>query len=183
MSFVFEPAEINGVVFIKKKYFPDTRGALVKEYEITPFANVIRDSFKEEYISISKKKVLRGLHFQREPKAQGKLISVIRGQIFDVAVDIRPLSPTYLRYVSKTLSAESNESIWIPPGFAHGYLSLSEESIVINRCTNEFDSKLEGGIRWNDPLVNIRWPISEPILSDKDNSWPLLSGSTLQSNS
>ncbi|MCW6157979.1 MAG: dTDP-4-dehydrorhamnose 3,5-epimerase [Thermoplasmatales archaeon] len=183
MSFEFTPARISGVVFIKKKYFSDTRGALMKEYEITPFANVVSDPFKEEYISNSKKNVLRGLHFQREPKAQGKLISIIKGQIFDVAVDIRPLSPTYLRYVSKTLSAESNESIWIPPGFAHGFLSLSEESIVLNRCTNEFDPTLEGGIRWDDPLVNIHWPISEPILSDKDNNWPLLSGSALQSNS
>ncbi len=181
MSFEFAPARISGIVFIKKKYFQDTRGALVKEYEITPFANVVRDSFKEEYISNSKKGVLRGLHFQKEPKAQGKLISIIRGQIFDVAVDIRPQSHNYLKFVSKTLSAESNESIWVPPGFAHGFLSLSEESIVLNRCTNEFDPTLEGGIRWNDPSLNIHWPISEPILSDKDKNWPLLKINNLQS--
>ena len=181
MNFEFTPAQISDVVFIRKKYYPDARGSLIKEYEITPFANIVRDFFKEEYISISKKNVLRGLHLQREPKPQGKLISVAIGEIFDVAVDIRPQSSTYLKYVSKTLSAGSNESVWIPPGFAHGFVSLSEEVIVLNRCTNELDPSLEGGIRWNDPLVNIQWPIYEPILSDKDSNWPLLKINNLQS--
>ena len=174
MEFVFLPSYISDVVFIKRKYFPDHRGSLTKEYEITPFLNTVQDYFKEEYISISKKNVLRGLHFQKKPKSQGKLISVIKGEIFDVAVDLREKSPHYLKYVSKHLSSESNESIWIPPDFAHGFLSLSEESIVLNRCTNEFDPSLEGGIRWNDPLVNIDWPLLDPILSEKDKNWPLL---------
>ena len=181
MNFEFTSAQISDVVFIKKKYYPDARGSLIKEYEITPFANIVRDFFKEEYISISKKNVLRGLHFQKDPKPQGKLISVVIGEIFDVAVDIRPQSTTYLKYVSKTLSAGSNEGVWIPPGFAHGFVALSEEAIVLNRCTNEFDPSLEGGIRWNDSLVNIQWPISEPILSDKDRNWPLLKINNLQS--
>ena len=180
MNFEFTPAQISDVVFIKRKFYPDARGSLIKEYEITPFADIVRDFFKEEYISISKKNVLRGLHLQREPKPQGKLISVVTGEIFDVAVDIRPQSLTYLKYVSKTLSTESNESVWIPPGFAHGFVALSEEVIVLNRCTNELDPSLERGIRWNDPLVNIQWPISEPILSDKDNNWPLLQNSALR---
>ena len=180
MNFEFTSAQISDVVFIKKKYYPDARGSLIKEYEITPFANIVRDFFKEEYISISKKNVLRGLHFQKDPKPQGKLISVVIGEIFDVAVDIRSQSPTYLKYVSKTLSARSNESVWIPPGFAHGFVSLSDEVIALNRCTNEIDPSLEEGIRWNDPLVNIQWPISEPILSDKDNNWPLLKNSALR---
>ena len=181
MNFEFTPAQISDVVFIKKKYYPDARGSLIKEYEIAPFANIVRDFFKEEYISISKKNVLRGLHFQKDPKPQGKLISVVIGEIFDVAVDIRPQSPTYLKYVSKTLSAESNESAWVPPGFAHGFVALSSEAIVLNRCTNEFDPLLEGGIRWNDPSVNVKWPISEPMLSDKDRNWPLLKINNLQS--
>ena len=180
MNFEFTQAQISDVVFIKKKYYPDARGALIKEYEITPFANIIRDFFKEEYISISKKNVLRGLHFQKDPKPQGKLISVVIGEIFDVAVDIRPQSPTYLKYVSKTLSAESNESVWIPPGFAHGFVVLSNEAIVINRCTNEIEPSLEGGIRWNDPSVNVQWPLSEPMLSDKDRNWPLLKNSAMR---
>ena len=180
MNFEFTLAQISDVVFIKKKYYLDARGALIKEYEMTPFANIVRHFFREEYISISKKNVLRGLHFQKNPKAQGKLISVVTGEIFDVAVDIRPQSPTYLKYVSKTLSVESNESVLVPPGFAHGFVALSNEAIVLNRCTNEIEPSLEGGIRWNDPSVNVQWPISEPILSDKDRNWPLLKNSALR---
>ena len=174
MEFEFKNAEIGGIVFIKRKYFPDNRGSLTKEYETTPFYETIKESFKEEYISVSKKHVLRGLHFQKSPKSQGKLISVIKGEIFDVAVDIREQSKDYLKHITKYMSAESRESIWIPPGFAHGFLSLSEESIVINRCTNEFDPSLEWGIRWNDPKLSIKWPINTPLLSEKDKNWPLL---------
>ena len=174
MDFEFRRAEIEDVVFIRKKYFPDNRGSLIKEYEATPFLNFIHGCFKEEYISVSQLNVLRGLHFQTEPAPQGKLISIIKGQIFDVAVDLRRNSPTYLKYVSEYLSSYQNESVWIPAGFAHGFLSLSNESIVVNRCTNEFDPSLEGGIKWNDPKVGIKWPSSNPILSDKDDKWPPL---------
>ena len=174
MEFEFKKGEIDGVVFIKRKYFPDNRGSLTKEYEVTPFYETVNESFKEEYISVSKKYVLRGLHFQKNPKAQGKLISVLKGEIFDVAVDLRESSKNYLKHVAKYLSAESRESIWIPPGFAHGFLNLSEDSIVINRCTNEFNSSLEGGVRWNDPVLNIKWPINTPLLSEKDRNWSLL---------
>ena len=174
MEFEFKKGEIDEVVFIKRKYFPDNRGSLTKEYEVTPFYETVNESFKEEYISVSKKYVLRGLHFQKNPKAQGKLISVLKGEIFDVAVDLRETSKNYLKHVAKHLTAESRESIWIPPGFAHGFLSLSEDSIVINRCTNEFNSSLEGGVRWNDPVLNIKWPINTPLLSEKDRNWSLL---------
>ena len=102
------------------------------------------------------------------------MISVLKGEIFDVAVDLRDQSKNYLKHVEKYLSAESRESIWIPPGFAHGFLNLSEDSIVINRCTNEFDPSLEGGVRWNDPMLNIKWPTNTPLLSEKDRNWPLL---------
>jgi len=121
-----------------------------------------------------KKNVLRGLHYQIDPKPQGKLISVIEGIIFDVAVDIRIKSNTYLKFVSLELSSNKLESIWIPPGFAHGFLTLSEKSIVLTRCTNEFDSDLERGILWNDPKIGINWPIKNPILSEKDKKWSLL---------
>jgi dTDP-4-dehydrorhamnose 3,5-epimerase len=174
MEFEFKKGEIDGIVFIKRKYFPDNRGSLTKEYESTPFYETIKESFKEEYISVSKKYVLRGLHFQKSPKPQGKLISVIKGEIFDVAVDLREPSKDYLKHITKYMSAESRESIWIPPGFAHGFLSLSEESVVINRCTNEFDPSLEGGVRWDDPKLNIEWPIKAPVLSEKDKTWALL---------
>lgn len=174
MEFEFKKGEIDDIIFIKRKYFQDDRGSLTKEYEAKPFYGVIKENFKEEYISVSKKYVLRGLHFQKSPKPQGKLISVIEGEIFDVAVDLREQSKYYLKHITKYLSAESRESIWIPPGFAHGFLSLTEGSIVVNRCTNEFDPSLEGGIRWNDQELNITWPINTPLLSDKDKVWPLL---------
>jgi dTDP-4-dehydrorhamnose 3,5-epimerase len=174
MEYEFIHSSIPDVVYIRKKFFSDIRGTLIKEYETTPFSELIKVGFLEEYISISKRNVLRGLHYQKNPKPQGKLISVIDGEILDVAVDVREGSPHYLKYVSKRLNGESNESIWIPPGFAHGFLSLTENSVVLNRCTNEFDQSLEGGVRWDDPAINIQWPLSDPILSDKDSKWKFL---------
>lgn len=179
MEFEFERASLPDVIYVKKKFFPDTRGILIKEYESTPFSKIINEPFLEEYVSISKKNVLRGLHLQENPKPQGKLISVINGEIFDVAVDMREHSHHYLKYVSRNLKAESNESIWIPPGFAHGFLSLTENSVVLNRCTNEIEQSLERGIRWNDPSVGIKWPDVDPVLSEKDKSWPLLKKNTV----
>jgi dTDP-4-dehydrorhamnose 3,5-epimerase len=174
MSFEFIPQHINEIILIKRKNFVDNRGEFIKEFEKTPFTPYFLPDFKEEYLAISKKNVLRGLHYQIDPKPQGKLISVIEGIIFDVAVDIRIKSNTYLKFVSLELSSNKLESIWIPPGFAHGFLTLSEKSIVLTRCTNEFDSDLERGILWNDPKIGINWPIKNPILSEKDKKWPLL---------
>ncbi|MEM0135203.1 MAG: dTDP-4-dehydrorhamnose 3,5-epimerase [Thermoplasmatales archaeon] len=154
--------------------FTDESGSLVKEFENTPFSNYFSTNFKEEYISVSKKYVLRGLHYQRNPKPQGKFISVIMGSIFDVAVDVRDDSPNYLKYVSVVLKSETGDSLWIPAGFAHGFLALEDNTIILNRCTNEFDPLLEGGIKWNDPKIGIEWPITKPILSTKDESWALL---------
>lgn len=171
MEFEFIHAPIPDVIYIRKKSFTDNRGILIKEYEVSHFTKKINVSFLEEYVSISKQNVLRGLHFQKNPRPQGKLISVIKGHIFDVAVDIRKDSRTYLKYVSTYLSPEEQQSIWIPPGFAHGFLTLSEESIVLNRCTSEFDQTLESGLKWDDPSLNVQWPDSNPILSDKDKGW------------
>ncbi len=179
MKFEFLKAEIPDVIYIKKNFFSDVRGTLIKEYETTPFSETIGEHFLEEYISISKQNVLRGLHLQQEPKPQGKLITVISGEIFDVAVDLREHSPYYMKYVSRYLNAVSNESIWIPPGFAHGFLSLSENSIVLNRCTNEIEPLLERGVRWDDPSLKIKWPSVKPILSEKDKKWPLLMSNTV----
>lgn len=174
MEFKFTPTKIEDVVIIDKKKFADERGSLIKEYEFTKFLCENDDFFKEEYISISKYKVLRGLHFQKKPRPQGKLISVIEGEIFDVAVDLRKNSRNFLKYVTNRISSDLNKSIWIPVGFAHGFLTISEKSIVLNRCTNEFDPFLEGGIRWNDSIIDIKWPIFDPIISDKDKGWKFL---------
>ena len=174
MEFEFSYIDNTDVVIIKRKVFLDYRGNLTKEYEISPFRKHFPVDFKEEYVSFSKKDVLRGLHFQKNPLAQGKYISVISGSIFDVAVDLREDSEQYMRYVSSVLRSEEGESIWIPEGYAHGFLSLEDNTVVLNRCTNEFNSSIEGGIRWDDPKIAIKWPLDFPILSPKDMGWPYL---------
>jgi dTDP-4-dehydrorhamnose 3,5-epimerase len=132
---------------------------------------VIEDQIKSELIfyvvSTSKKNVLRGLHFQSH-KAQGKYLSVLKGEIFDVALDCRRNSKTFGQYFSILLNDKNCKSIFIPPGFAHGFLSLKKENIVIYGCTNYRNKKSESGIMWNDPALNIKWPIKKPVLSAKD---------------
>jgi dTDP-4-dehydrorhamnose 3,5-epimerase len=115
---------------------------------------------------------LRGLHYQRDPKAQGKLVRVVVGAIFDVAVDIREGSPTFKQWVGVTLSAENRESLYVPPGFAHGFCVMSDYAEVIYKTTEEYAPELEHGIPWNDPALAIAWPIAAPILSPRDERWP-----------
>ena len=174
MAFEFKIASINDIILIKTKRSTDNRGLFIKGYELEQFKKFIHKGFEEDYVSQSKKNVLRGLHYQIEPKAQGKLITVLTGRILDVALDLRSNSPRLYKYSINELSSREWDSIWIPKGFAHGFLSLEEGSTVLSRCTTEFDANSERGIRWNDPLVNIQWPISDPILSDKDKGWKLL---------
>jgi dTDP-4-dehydrorhamnose 3,5-epimerase len=115
---------------------------------------------------------LRGLHYQRDPKAQGKLVRVVVGSIYDVAVDIRERSPTFKHWVGITLSAENRESLYVPPGFAHGFCVLSDQAEVIYKTTEEYAPELEHGIPWNDPTLAIAWPIAHPVLSARDEQWP-----------
>jgi dTDP-4-dehydrorhamnose 3,5-epimerase len=171
MEFTFSPLDLKDVILIKRKVFSDKRGSLIKEFEKTPFERQFSTSFKEEYVSVSRKSVLRGIHFQRDPKPQGKYVSVLRGSIFDVAVDIRRASETYLMYTTVYLDAENAEALWIPEGFAHGFVSLEDDTVVVNRCTNEYDQALEGGLLWNDKELGINWPVNEPLLSEKDLNW------------
>lgn len=174
MEFKFSRIKGTDVLLITRKIFPDERGNITKEYEETPFKEHFPANFKEEYVSFSKKNVLRGLHFQRNPFPQGKFISVISGSILDIVVDLREDSENYLKYVSCTLKPETGYAVWIPEGYAHGFLSLEDNTVILNRCTNEFNQLLEGGISWNDPKIGIEWPINNPILSDKDRKWPYL---------
>ena len=175
MEFEFKKTKIKGVILIKAKRIPDGRGLFIKGYEKRAYSGFLIDQFEEDYISVSNKNVLRGLHYQIEPMAQGKLITVISGKILDVAVDIRDNSDTFAEYTMNELSSGSMDSIWVPPGFAHGFLALEDNSIVLNRCTREFSPDHERGIRWNDPFFNIKWPIEEPVLSEKDQKWSLWS--------
>ena len=175
MPFEFKQTEIKDVVVIKTKKSSDNRGSFIKGYEKTAFSNYLGESFEEDYISVSNKNVLRGMHYQIEPMAQGKLLTVISGKILDVAVDIRKNSETYLQYTMNYLQTDGFDSVLIPPGFAHGFLSFEDRTTVVNRCTSEFSPEHERGILWNDPFFKISWPVKNPILSEKDKGWKLWS--------
>ncbi len=174
MQFEFIRSDIENVILVRRKRFADFRGCLIKEFEATPFEDYFSTKFREEYISVSKKGVLRGLHYQLEPKPQGKFVSIISGSIMDVAVDLRPSSKTYLRHVTNYLNNKSGDAVWVPEGFAHGFLALEDNTIVVNRSSNEYDPNLEAGLRWDDPMLKIEWPIKEPVLSEKDKQWKYL---------
>jgi dTDP-4-dehydrorhamnose 3,5-epimerase len=135
----------------------------------------IPSAFVQDNFSHSRRGVLRGLHYQNEPEAQAKLVAVLRGRIYDVAVDIRAGSPNYGRWIGLELSAESGRMVYIPKGFAHGFCVLSEEADVLYKVTKEYAPDLDRGILWNDPDIGIRWPIAAPILSPKDAGLPRLS--------
>jgi dTDP-4-dehydrorhamnose 3,5-epimerase len=138
-------------------------------------AHGIQAVFVQDNFSHSRRGVLRGLHYQNEPEAQAKLVAVLRGRIYDVAVDIRPGSPNYGRWIGLELSAESRRMVYVPKGFAHGFCALSEEVDVLYKVTREYAPDLDRGILWNDPDIGIRWPIAAPILSPKDAGLPRLS--------
>lgn len=175
MPFKFTKLEIPEVILIEPQVFCDERGYFFESYKYSEFAeNGINVNFVQDNHSYSKKGVIRGLHYQNPPKAQGKLIKVIVGEVFDVAVDIRKGSPNYGKWVAVVLSAHNKKMLYIPPGFAHGFCALSDVAEVLYKCTNEYAPECEAGIRWNDPQINIKWPISNPILSKKDSFLPFL---------
>ena len=122
------------------------------------------------------------MHYQLEPYAQGKLVKVVTGRIFDVAVDIRKNSPTFGKWVSAELSEENKQMLWIPPGFAHGFISFEDNTNVLYKSTNEYNKESERGILWNDLEINIKWPIDKPILSEKDKKYPLLKEADINFN-
>lgn len=175
MPFEFEPLAIPAVVLIKPHILSDDRGFFMETYKYSEFtAHGIGERFVQDNRSRSYKGVLRGLHFQRPPQAQGKLVAVAAGRIFDVAVDIRKGSATWGRWVAATLSADNAHMLYVPSGFAHGFCALSDEADVVYKVTAEYAPKLDAGIRWNDPEIGIAWPIDEPLLSEKDADLPLL---------
>lgn len=174
MAFEFVRLEIPEVILIKPKIFADERGFFMEFYKQSEFTEAgINLTFVQDNHSRSRKGVLRGLHYQLHPKAQGKLVRCMRGKIWDVAVDIRRGSPTYAKWVSVELSEDNKYMLWIPPGFAHGFIAL-EDSDMMYKCTAEYDPNLDRGIIWNDPTIGIKWPLNEPILSGKDSRLPTL---------
>lgn len=172
----FIKTKIDGLVIIKPSVFEDDRGFFLESYNQKVFAdNGINANFVQDNHSRSTKGVLRGLHFQTPPFSQDKLIRCTRGEVFDVAVDIRPGSPTFGQYHSVTLSEDNKIMFFIPQGFAHGFLVLSDIADFQYKCSNLYHKDSEGGLLWNDPKLNIDWPkVDHLILSDKDKLWPTL---------
>lgn len=164
--------KLPGTILIKNEPYYDERGSFTTTYIRKNFNTFLGFKFVQDNISISKKGVIRGLHFQ-EKFPQGKLIQVISGKILDVVVDINPKSPTYGKYESVILSNYYTQ-FWIPPWYAHGFCVLSESATVLYKCTDYYYPEYEKGVIWNDPTINIKWPINNPILSEKDQNWPTL---------
>ena len=170
----FLPTALEGVILVEPRVFPDDRGYFLETYHREKFAKGgIPDLFVQDNHSYSVRGTLRGLHAQlRHP--QGKLVRAVQGEIFDVAVDIRPDSPTFGQWVGDRLSGENFHQLWVPPGFAHGFCVLSENAHVQYKCTELYRGDDEIGIVWNDPAIGIDWPVTEPLLSRKDREAPKL---------
>ena len=172
----FIKTRINGLVIIEPSVYPDERGFFMESYSKKVFVeNGIDVEFVQDNHSRSTKDVLRGLHFQKPPFAQDKLIRCTQGEVLDIAVDIRDNSPTFGQYESVLLSEENKKMFFIPKGFAHGFLVLSNTADFQYKCSNFYNKESEGGLLYNDPEVKINWPQTNLILSEKDKLWPTLS--------
>jgi dTDP-4-dehydrorhamnose 3,5-epimerase len=166
--------ELPGVVVIEPRIFGDERGFLFETWSRERYAEAgLPASFVQDNVSFSRPGVLRGLHYQH-PSGQGKLVTALQGEIFDIAVDIRQGSPTFGRWVGVMLSGESMRQIYIPPGFAHGFAVLGEPALVTYKCTDFYNPQHESSIRWDDPDLAIKWPAADPIVNAKDRAAPLL---------
>jgi len=175
MPFTFEHTNVEGVVLIDPKIFPDERGFFMESYKRSDFEAIgLTQPFVQENQSKSTYGTLRGLHYQRAPKAQGKLVRVVSGEIFDVAVDIRKDSPTFGQWFGANVSSSNRRLIYVPPWCAHGFCVLSPEAEVLYKTTEEYAPAFEDGLKWDDAALGIRWPVSNPIVSDRDRRWPTL---------
>ena len=170
----FEPTAIPDVIRVEPRVFRDSRGFFLESYHEGKFADGgVRARFVQDNHSRSSRGTLRGLHMQ-VAFAQSKLVRCVAGEVFDVAVDVRPGSPTYGRWVGETLSAENFRQLWVPAGFLHGFCVTSESAEIQYKCTELYHPEDELGVIWNDPDLGIRWPVSAPLLSDKDAKLPRL---------
>jgi dTDP-4-dehydrorhamnose 3,5-epimerase len=180
MAFSAVRLDIADVILIKTEKFSDARGYFMETYSRSPFSDVgINAEFIQDNQSLSVSVgTLRGLHFQRPPVEQAKLVRVLQGSIFDVAVDIRPQSATYGQWCGQTLTADGNEQLFIPRGFAHGFITLEANTVVNYKVDGPYSRAAEGGIRWNDPSLKIAWPLPPggPIMAERDSNLPLLTG-------
>lgn len=163
--------EIEGLLVITPRIFSDERGLFFESFNQAKFEQAVGRNvqFVQDNESVSHKNVLRGLHFQLPPKAQGKLVRVVRGAVLDVAVDLRSSSPTFGKHFSIELSSENRKQLWIPAGFAHGFLSLADETVFAYKCDEYYAPEYENGLLWSDPDLAISWGIDNPVISPKDS--------------
>lgn len=172
---IIRPTALPEVIVIEPRLFGDARGFFVETWNSARYREAgIALDFVQDNLSRSRKGTLRGLHFQ-EPDSQGKLVSVLSGAVFDVVVDIRHGSPRFGQWVGMELDAESRRQMWIPPGFAHGFCVLSETADFFYKCTALYNPQAEHTVRWDDPALAINWPVSSPVLSQRDATAPFLS--------
>ena len=161
--------DIEGLIIIEPQIYKDSRGAFFESWNAKKFKQLgISEDFVQDNQSVSSKGVLRGLHFQNPPYAQAKLVRVIEGSVLDVAVDLRKNSPTYGMHVSVILSEQNNKSFFIPKGFAHGFLSLEDNTVFSYKCSDYYNKESEGSLLWNDEDLKIDWQIDNPLISEKD---------------
>ena len=175
MAYKFISTEIPGLLVVESEKFGDKRGFFMEIFKESAFLQGgLQARFKQDNCSFSRKNVLRGMHYQLPPFAQGKFVRVLKGAIWDVGVDIRKFSPTFGKWQAMELNEKNNLALYLPPGFAHGFVVLSEEALVIYKITEEYHPESERGIRWNDPTINIAWPVKNPIVAERDRILPLL---------
>lgn len=175
MPFEFERMDIPDIILVKPKVFGDDRGFFMETFKRSDFDKYgINLDFVQDNHSKSEGGVVRGLHYQLNPKAQGKLVRVSRGKLIDVVVDIRKGSPFYGKWLSVELSEENKHMLWVPPGFAHGVCILEDDTDLLYKATGEYSLEHDRGILWNDPEIGVDWPIDDPSLSEKDMKQPLL---------
>ena len=175
MPFSFKRLSIPDIILVEPQSFPDERGFFLESFKESEFVSKgIKTRFVQDNFSHSVKGVLRGLHYQKNPEAQAKLVIVLKGEVFDVAVDIRKNSSTYGKWVAEILSENNHNLLYIPEGFAHGFCVLSESADVLYKVNQEYSLEDERGIIWNDPKINITWPIKKPLLQEKDSKLPVL---------
>lgn len=177
MKFIFRKTGLAGLIVVKPEVGSDARGTFSENYKMSEFRKAgIKDVFVQENRSVSRKGVVRGLHFQRAPHAQAKLVRCCRGRIFEAAVDLRPGSKTYGKSFTIRLSAANGLMLYVPAGFAHGFCALTDRAEVMYKCSKEYAPAYDAGVRWNDPRLKIKWPVKRPKLSPKDRKLPFLEG-------
>jgi len=179
MPFSYEPLTLEGLILVRPKVYADERGYFMELFKSSDMQlGGITGEFLQDNLSYSRKGTVRGLHYQMKPKMQGKLVTCLRGAIYDVAVDIRVGSPTFGKWIAVKLSEENHHLLWIPEGFAHGFMVLNEEAMVLYKVSgSEYSPEHDAGIRWDDPELNVDWPIKDVaklIISEKDKHLPTL---------